>query len=131
MWGLSFQLSSFHPSLAKHRPCFLVLCYHDDVISLRKGSLVNNQYQSCASTQKLGAHYMRLQVINEIQEIDASKEKQRESDSCTSLNSPKAAPKSKATVFGWEKLRDKQEDVFISISANCTERHFPVSISNG
>ena len=51
-------------------------------------------------------------MINENQEIDVSKENQGESNGCTFLDSSKAALKSKATVFGWEKLQDKQEDVF-------------------
>ena len=55
---------------------------------------------------------MRLQVINDSQEIDVSKENQGENNGCTFLDSSKAALKSEATVFGWEKLQDKQEDVF-------------------
>ena len=56
---------------------------------------------------------MRLQGINGIQEIDASKEKQGESDGCTFLDSSKAVLENEATstIFGCEKLQDKQEVV--------------------
>ena len=74
---------------------------------------------------------MRLQGINGIQEIDASKEKQGESDGCTFLDSSKAVLKNEATgtVFGCEKLQDNQEVVLrMSISANYKAGHFPVSM---